>query len=416
MVQNLDGTVKPASQLKGATALRVVIVGAGVGGLTAALLLRATGARVTVLEQADALTEAGAGLQISPNASRILIGLGLEPALRAVACEPGKIELADGVSGRPMLQASLAGAEARWGAPYLHLHRADLQRILVDALAGVELRLDARVAAVDAEAGTVRLEGGETVPGDVVIGADGLRSAVRTALLGADAPRFTGQTAWRGLVPADKAPAALRTPAARAWLGPGRHFVSYPVRGGALVNFVGIVERDWRLESWREAGDPADLARDFAGWTPPIRALIANVETAWTWALFDRAPLPRWSKGRATLLGDAAHPMLPFLAQGAAMAIEDATALARHLASGPSVEAALRGYEAERLPRATRVQAASRRNATLFHLPGPAARTAFGLAGLKDRLDPSGGLQRFDWLYGYGYDRAEHPGTRTTHG
>jgi salicylate hydroxylase len=182
------------------------------------------------------------------------------------------------------------------------------------------------------------------------------------------------------------------------------------VRGGSLVNFVGIVERDWRLESWREPGDPAELRRDFAGWAAPIRELLAKVDTAWRWALFDRAPLPRWSKGRATLLGDAAHPMLPFLAQGAAMAIEDAAALVRHLSSALAVEGALKAYDAERLPRATRVQAASRRNATLFHLPGPIARTGFGLAGLKDKFDPSAGLQRFDWLFGHGYDRAKIPG------
>ncbi|MEO6341246.1 MAG: FAD-dependent monooxygenase, partial [Caulobacteraceae bacterium] len=199
-------------------------------------------------------------------------------------------------------------------------------------------------------------------------------------------------------------------PAARAWLGVGRHFVCYPVRGGALVNFIGVVERpDWRVESWTEPGDPSDLAKDFAGWDAPVTAIVSAATEAWRWALFDRDPLPRWSFGPASLLGDAAHPMLPFLAQGAAMAIEDAEALARHLTSGTGPEAALRAYETERRARTARVQAMSRRNAALFHLPTLPARAAFAAAGALDRLDPSGGMARLDWLYGYGCEKGTTP-------
>ena len=387
----------------------VALVGAGIGGLTAALLLRARGVDLVLLEQAESLGEAGAGIQLSPNATRILVGLGLGPALERAACEPQAIEMFEGESGRPLLRLPLQTARTRWGAPYLHIHRADLQQILTDALAaegGASLRLSSRVAAIDADVGVVHLEGGEAVSADAVIGCDGLRSVVRTALLGDTQPRFTGQTAWRGLVAPDRLPEALRTPGARVWLGPARHFVTYPVRGGALVNFVGIVERrDWRTESWTEQGNPAELAHDFAGWAEPVRAVIAAAETAWRWALFDRPPLPRWSFGRTSLLGDAAHPMLPFLAQGAAMAIEDAAALARHLTAGPGVEAALKAYEGERRDRTARVQALSRRNADLFHLSPLPSRAMFGAAAALDRLDPSGGMRRFDWLYGYGYER-----------
>ena len=387
--------------------MHVLLAGAGVGGLTAALCLSRRGVQVTLLEQAGALGEAGAGIQLSPNATRILIGLGLGPAIEAVACEPQAVEMREGRGGRLLMRLPLEQARMRWRAPYLHLHRADLQQILLNALqaeAEVQLRLGAQVQAV--EGTEVRLQSGGTLSADAVIGSDGIRSAVRTALLGDAPPRFTGQVAWRGLVPAERLPADLTRPAARAWLSPGKHFVCYPVRGGTLVNFIGVVERpEWRIESWTEPGDPADLARDFEGWDAPVRTIIAAATDAWRWALFDRDPLPRWSFGGASLLGDAAHPMLPFLAQGAAMAIEDAEALARHLTSDAAPDAGLKAYEAERRARTARVQAMSRRNAALFHLPTLAARAAFAAAGALDRLDPSGGMARLDWLYGYGCEK-----------
>ena len=396
--------------------MHIALVGAGIGGLTAALQLRARGATTILLEQAESLGEAGAGLQLSPNATRILYGLGLGPTLERVACEPRAVEMFDGATGRPLMRLPLETARRRWGAPYLHVHRADLQQILLAALEGAEVRLGSRVASVEAEAGALQLESGETLVADAVIGCDGLRSAVRDAVLGKTEPRFTRQTAWRGLVAAHRLPAELRTPGARVWLGPARHFVTYPVRNGELVNFVGVVERpDWRVESWTERGDPAELARDFAGWAEPVRAVIDAAATAWRWALFDRPPLARWSFGRTSLSGDAAHPMLPFLAQGAAMAIEDAEALARHITGGAGAEAALKAYETERRDRTARVQALSRRNADLFHLAPLASRAMFGAAAALDRFDPSGGMRRFDWLYGYGYEGAAAPDQRKNH-
>jgi salicylate hydroxylase len=294
------------------------------------------------------------------------------------------------------------------GSPYLHVHRSDLQRILRErAQATAEIRLGVRALAVEQDGETVRVRtaSGEAVEADAAVGCDGVRSVVRGRLFGEGRPRFTGMTAWRGSVPTDRLPAGLIPPIAAIWTGMGRHFVHYYVRGGALVNFVGVVERsDWTSESWTEQGDKAELARDYAGWPEPVAALIEAVPEAWRWALFDRPPLPAWSRGRVSLLGDAAHPMLPSFAQGASQAIEDGEALARHLLSGAPVEQALKAYEGERLARTTRVQALSRRNARLFHL-GPLARVLFAGEAAVSRLTGSAGPARFDWLYGH----RQHP-------
>lgn len=385
--------------------MRVLICGAGVGGLTAALALP-RGARAVLLEQAPMLRGAGAGIQISPNATRRLQELGLESDLAEIGFEPQAAVVRDALSGRDLLRQPLGEhARRRWGAPYLHVHRADLQAVLLRAVetrGEATLRLDARVAGLEQDGDGVRfrLADGEAVEGEVAVGSDGVRSAIRWALIGANSPRYTGYVAWRGVVEAARLPGGLIEPIASVWAGEGRHFVHYYVRGGTAVNFVGMVKRpDWESESWSEQGDPADLARDFAGWPAPVQAIIAAVDEAWRWALFDRPPLPRWSVGRATLLGDAAHPMLPSFAQGAAMAIEDAAALGRQLALR-DIPAALAAYEAERRARTARVQALSRRNARLFHLPRPLAAAVFAAAGVLDRLTPAQAEKRFDWLYG----------------
>lgn len=387
--------------------MRVVLVGAGVGGLTAALGL-APELQVTLLEQARELVEIGAGLQLSPNATRVLERLGLGPGLAEIGFEPEANEVREAASGRLLLRQPLREtARARWGAPYLHVHRADLQRLLTEAVSrrpGVELRLGARVAAVEAEAAgaRVRLEGGSTMEAEAVLGCDGLRSAVRAAIWGPDRPRFTGMSAWRGTVPAERLPAGLIRPVTTIWTGRGRHFVHYYVRGGALVNFVGVVEgAHGASESWTGQGDKRELARDFAGWPEPVVALIDRVAEAWRWALFDRPPLAAWSKGRASLLGDAAHPMLPSFAQGASQAIEDAEALGRLLRPGKDVAAALTAYEAERRARTARVQGLSRRNARIFHA-GAFAPPLFAAEAALARLGLTRGAARFDWLYGYG--------------
>lgn len=383
----------------------VILVGAGIGGLTAAIALAPT-ARVTLVEQAPALSEIGAGLQISANASRVLQRLGLGDALHAIGYEPEAIEVREAASGARLLRQPLgAAARARWGAPHYTVHRGDLHRVLAErAVSTSTVLLGARVEGIDQDQGgaRVRLADGRTVEGDAVIGCDGVRSAVRGALWGGEKPRFTGVTAWRGSVPTERLPAGLVPPTASVWTGRGRHFVHYFVRGGDLVNFVGLVgSADWTSESWTEQGDKADLARDFAGWPDPVGALIAAVPDAWRWALFDRPPMPHWSKGRATLLGDAAHPMLPSFAQGASQAIEDAWAVARLLASFDDVAAAFVAYETERRERTARVQALSRRNLKLFH-SGSLARPAFAAQRTLGRLGLAKGIAGLDWLYGYG--------------
>ncbi len=386
--------------------MRVVLAGAGIGGLTAALALDA-GVEAVLVEQAPALEAVGAGLQLSPNATRILARLGLGEALATAGFEPEAHEVRDAATGVLMLRQPLGqSARVRWGAPYLHVHRADLQALLrqaAEARPNVTLRLGERVEAVEAGAGEarIRLAGGGTIEADAAVGCDGLHSAVRAALFGERPARFTGMNAWRGTAEAARLPPGLVKPVTAVWAGRGRHFVHYYVRGGTLVNFVGVVEGGGpAAESWDAGGDREALARDFAGWPEPVQAVIATAERVWRTAVYDRPPLPRWSRGRVSLLGDAAHPMSPSFAQGAAQAIEDAAALGRRLVPGAEVEAALAAYEAERRDRTARVQALSRRNARLFHL-GAAARSLFAAEAGLSRLGLSPGVGRFDWLYGY---------------
>jgi salicylate hydroxylase len=384
--------------------VKVIVAGAGLGGLTLALALGRAGIETIVVEQAAAFGEAGAGVQLSPNATRALNSLRLGDQVRAIGFAPEAAEVRDAKSGRLLLRNQLGrAAEARWGAPYLQVHRADLHALLLDKVRRIgtaSLRLGARIAT--SKDGGVRLESGESLAGDAVVGCDGVRSAVRRSLWGDQPARFTGQVAWRGTVPARQLPAGLAAPLARVWTGQNRHFVCYPVRRGELINFVAVTEEpSWRTESWSERGDKGALAKAFAAWPEPARALIEASEEVWRWALYDRAPTPQWSKGRVTLLGDAAHPMPPFLAQGAAMAIEDAVVLANGLLIDQPVESALLRYEQARSARTAKVQAWSRRNAALFHLPGPAAMAVFGAASVLAAAKSGGGAERFDWLYGY---------------
>ena len=389
--------------------LSAVVVGAGVGGLTAALALARAGLSVTVVEQAQALGEVGAGLQVSPNATRVLFSLGLEAELSALAFRPEAVEARGWRRGQEISQAPLGeSAQARYGFPYFHMHRADLISVLEQACraeAGNTLRLGETVAACPGD-GTpaLVLASGERLEADILVGADGIRSLVREALFGPAAPRFTGQVAWRGLVPAERLKDAGIRPVASLWMGPGAHFVHYFVRGGTLVNFVGVVERDdWREESWSSRGEAADLRRDFAGWHPTVQRIVeaAPEDGCFRWALFDRDPLPEWGRGAVTLLGDACHPTLPFMAQGACMAIEDAAVLAGCLAGcgRAGIPAALMRYAALRQARTAGIQAGSRRNATIYHLHAPfswARNLVMGAGlGMGSTMD---GLYRYDAL------------------
>jgi salicylate hydroxylase len=360
---------------------RALVAGGGIGGLTAALALARAGLRVDLFERAAGFREIGAGIQLSPNATRVLAHLGVLEALRPLAFVPERTEMrhwqrGDVVSVTP-LGASLV---ERFGFPYLHVHRADLIDVLVHAAAGeprIHLHPGVGIEAFDNDGTEVRVHTATgDWRGDVLVGADGIHSRVRAGLFGAQAPAFTGNVAWRALVPAERLPRNFVAPAATVWMGPGRHFVHYYVRGGALVNCVCVVEKaGWEVESWTQQGDHDELRADFAGWHDGVTRLIDAMDrnACFKWALFDRPPMAEWGRGRASLLGDACHPTLPFMAQGAAMAIEDAAVLAGCLDGAADVAAALRRYEGLRRERTAGIQLGSRRNAGTFHLVGEAA-------------------------------------------
>jgi salicylate hydroxylase len=354
--------------------VRIALIGAGIGGLAAALTLRRAGLDVQVFEQAAELREVGAGIQISPNASRILHRLGLEEPMRRVGVRPRAIVIRRWDDGRELARQPLADAcERNFGAPYYNFHRADLLDLLSDAIADGVLQLDHRCVGLTEHADRVEVQfhNGATADADVVVGADGIHSTVRKAIMGPESPRFSGHVAYRGLIPSDRVAHLGLEVAANVWWGPEHHFVHYYVGAGARYhNWVAVTPGEWRVESWTAKGKVADALKEFEGWHPQIRALIGAVETTNRWALYDRDPLPRWTVGRVTLIGDAAHPMLPYMAQGAVQSIEDAAVLAKCLegADARDVSAALSRYEQTRKPRASRCQEGSRHNATMFHL------------------------------------------------
>lgn len=379
-------------------ALPVLIAGAGIGGLATALALARRRIPVRVIERAEALREIGAGVQVSPNASRVLDALGLGPALDAAAVRPSALRFIDGRSGRPLADLPLGRhAEARWRAPYRVIHRADLQRVLLQACedANVPIALGTELVECaetpDRVVAHLRVAGrDETMAASLVVGADGLRSAVRPSVGLTGDPVPSGQIAWRAILP------LKARPEIGVWLGPGAHLVSYPL-GADRLNLVAVTAGTADAAGWAIPSDPAALHRAFAGWAPLVGKLLGNAAEWTAWALHDRPPDAVWGSGRITLLGDAAHPMLPHVAQGAAMAIEDAAALAHALGDTAEPVEALRRYERTRQARTARAQKEARRNGHINQLSGP---TAFARNFALSRLSPEKLAARFDWLYG----------------
>ncbi|MCH2165558.1 MAG: FAD-dependent oxidoreductase [Marinovum sp.] len=384
---------------------RILIIGAGIGGLATALALAARGASVTIFEQASEIQDVGAGLQISPNGMRVLQALGLGDAVRCASVIGQAVSLRDGLKAREVAQLDLTILPAEQS--YYFVHRADVIGLLSKAVeeAGAEMRLDHRLTEVSSD-GNLIFEHGDNISADLVIGADGLKSRVRPVLNGDSDPSFTGQVAWRALVPNTMNHSAQ----ARVHMGPGRHVVSYPVRDGEIVNLVAVQERDtWAGEDWHLKDDPAHMAQAFADFGSEVRELIEGIQTCHLWGLFRHPVADHWHDGtksngscRMALVGDAAHPMLPFLAQGANMALEDAWVLAECLACFDTPSAALVAYQTRRRDRVSRVINAANGNAWKYHLRrGPVRYAAHTGLRIVSRVAPGVFLNGFDWLYGH---------------
>lgn len=381
--------------------MKVAVVGGGIGGLSAALALLQAGFDVHVYEQAPRFGEIGAGIQISPNASRLLHRLGLRNAMERWGVRPVAVHQKRWDDGRTLQRAPLGPeVEARFGAPYYHFHRGDLAALLAEALPKERAHAGRRLVGIEEKGQRVvaRFDDGGSAEAELLIGADGIHSRVRHLTFGPEKPRFTGCVAWRGLVPAERIAHLDIEVASHNWMGPGGHCVHYWVSAKRQMNVVCIVEHgNWTSESWTDRGDVDEVLARYEGWHPTVRSLIAAFPETFVWALHDRAPLPAWTRGRVALLGDACHPMLPMMAQGAAQAIEDGAALASLLsAMKDDLPAALARYELLRKPRATRLQEASAANRVRFHLPdGPEQRKRD--EDMRNSGDRS--LDNIAWLY-----------------
>ena len=378
---------------------QVLVIGGGIAGLAVATLLAQRGAQVEVVERAATISEVGAGLQISPNGAVVLRAMGLGDALEGAGLRARAVILRDGRSGRRVTRLDLAGSRA--GQDYFLLHRADLIDLLATAArgAGVAITTGQEVTGVDLDGPAVTL-GSARRGADLVIGADGLRSLARSALNGRMVPFFTHQVAWRAMIAED---AGTAPPDVQVFMGPGRHLVSYPLRGGSLRNIVAVEERHgWADEGWHHADTPENLRAAFAGFGGPVPDWLDHVEEVNLWGLFRHPVAARWHDGgRAAILGDAAHPTLPFLAQGANMALEDAWSLAAALGARKDPAEALAGWQAARVPRVRRIVEAANRNARAYHLRGPVRSVAHLGLRLGGALAPGLALSRFDWVYRY---------------
>lgn len=388
--------------------MRVLIAGAGIGGLTAALAALRQGHEVEVYEQASELKEVGAGVQLSANGTRVLYALGVGEELKSLSCEATGKEIRLWNTGETWKLFDLGKVSIeRYGFPYFTVYRPDLLDVLARAVRRLKadaIHLGRKCVGFTQTDGEVRLdlEDGTTATGDALIGADGVHSAIRQTLFGADKPQFSGIIAWRGIIPMERLPARMERRVGVNWIGPGGHVVHYPLRGGAVLNFVGALERtDWQIESWSARGTTEELAADYRGWHEDLQTLIRNIPVPHKWALMVRPPLPRWTVGRVTLLGDACHSMVPFLAQGAVMAMEDGLILARALTElDGDVASRLARYEEARRERTRRAVEGSADNIARFH-----DRALADPVGARQYVEREWAghnvASRYEWLFRY---------------
>jgi len=385
----------------------IAIIGAGLGGLSAALALIKRGFDVDVYEQAPELREVGAGLQLSASSTRILFDLGLEEQIMDVCFEPDGKEIRLWNTGQAWKLFDLGPVSIeRYGFPYVTMHRGDLHKILADALRSIRpgaLKLDSKCIGIDQDSGgvTIRFPNG-SARADLAIGADGVHSRVRECLFGSDEPQFTGIVAWRGLIEASLLPSRLARPVGTNWMGPGGHIVNYLLRRGEIMNYVSVIERDeWTSESWSMPGTVEECLSDYTGWHEDVHTYIKNIDVPYKWGLMLRPVMSRWTDRRITLLGDACHPTLPFLAQGATMAIEDGAVLARALAAHEEDhEGGFEAYEKARVDRTSRIVAGSHANLGRFHNPllgDPATAQGY----VDGEWSPDKVTERYDWLFRY---------------
>ena len=386
--------------------IKVTVIGAGIGGLTTVSALRARGIEAKAHDQTDVLTEVGAGVQITPNGVKVVRDLGLEKRFREFGFLPDSILGLDWHSGKTVFRTPLTECDRLYGAPYIQIHRADLQSVLRASVPDSAIALSARCVGVrnEGKSAVAVFADGSEVESDLIVAADGVKSAIRQSLFGDGAPRFTGHICWRSLVPCESPDFDLVSPDTTIWFGPNGHIVTYYVKAGKAVNIAAILETTtWQEESWNVRSSKEEIASAYSGWHPRLQRLFARSEEIYKWGLFVREPLSSWSNGRITLLGDAAHPMLPYLSQGAAMSMEDGLVLARMAAKyGTDVSAALRAYEMLRVPRATRVQLTSRDQGKKNHLVSPWARLRRDIVyRIRNVINPQKTGLSAGWVYEY---------------
>lgn len=388
--------------------MKAVIAGGGIGGLAASIAFAVDGWDVEVIERAAVLQEIGAGLQISPNGMRVLDHLGVTPLIENSLYEPPVLEMRQGHRGRQIFQIDLKGyAQTRWGNRFIQIHRADLHGALQERARklGVAIRPRSEVTGYirEGNGASVYINGQDRIYGDIVIGADGIKSAIRDQLAGPDRARFTGNVAWRITAPTSELEVETLPKGGCVWVGGGKHAVTTRIKAGDMINFVGIVKQaEWQEEGWTIKGTVEQALADFGDWDPALHSIISNASDLHRWALFDRPPLAKWSDGPVVLLGDAAHSMLPSMAQGAVQALEDAIILARMLRQHNTPEEAMLAYRDERFERTGKIVKRSAQNLELFHTSGVFAQfSKFAPVWLAGRMSQTLIHKQQDWIYGF---------------